>query len=216
MIDEIKRSKRRTLSITVTTEGKVVVHAPLKYPENKIYEFVESRSAWIEKCLQKYDGYTKTPENLNGYSFLLFGKNTKIVLTDKKFIRFDNENGVIYLPETDAKARLTKWLKDNAKRIIFDVCQKKAKVMGTNYTSLKVNSAKTRWGSCSAKNGLNFSFRLIYADREVLEYVVIHELSHTFYHDHSNRFWNKVEEFCPEWRRKRKWLKDNAFLMNIF
>ncbi len=156
------------------------------------------------------------PENLHGYTFLLMGKPTRICLTKESKIGYDGENSVVYLPEKNARQRLVKWLKENAKRIFTDVTQAQAKRMGTDFSSVSVSSARTRWGSCSGKNALRYTFRLLYCPKEIIEYVIVHELSHTRYKNHSASFWQEVETYLPDWKARRKWLKSHGALMEIF
>ena len=86
-----------------------------------------------------------------------------------------------------------------------------SKRMNVVPTAVKINGAKTRWGSCSSINSINFSWRLVMADVDVIDYVVVHELAHTRYHDHSPEFWRFVERMFPEYDAQRRWLKKNSF-----
>jgi len=156
------------------------------------------------------------PEELNGYTFLLLGRNVQIVLTESKNIVYDGENGIVYLPSKRARERLIKWLKENAQRIFLTVTEQKAKEMGVTFQSVSVTNAKSKWGSCSYDNKLRYTFRLLYAPKEVVEYVVVHELAHTKHKDHSKYFWAEVEKYVPDWKDKRKWLKVHGILMEIF
>ena len=75
---------------------------------------------------------------------------------------------------------------------------------------MRITGAKTRWGSCSGRNTLNFSWRLLAAEEDAVRYVVIHELAHTAEHNHSSRFWALVESACPDWRRQRESLRQTG------
>jgi predicted metal-dependent hydrolase len=109
-----------------------------------------------------------------------------------------------------------RWLKKYAKETFTRMTDIRAVEMGANYKAVAVSSAKTRWGSCSANNTLRFTFRLAYAPKEIIDYVVVHELAHTFHRNHEKAFWRTVEKYCPDWKVKRKWLKDHGYLMEIF
>ena len=85
-----------------------------------------------------------------------------------------------------------------------------APIMGVSYGSLRLSSAKTRWGSCSGKGNLNFHWKLILMPPEVLDYVVVHELAHLKEMNHSPRFWAVVEEVLPDYKERRQWLKENG------
>ena len=74
-------------------------------------------------------------------------------------------------------------------------------------SSVKINGAKTRWGSCSSKKNLNFSWRLVMADNDVIEYVVVHELAHLLQMNHSEKFWAIVKSVLPDYKQRQKRLK---------
>ena len=76
--------------------------------------------------------------------------------------------------------------------------------MGVSPAQIKITGAKTRWGSCSAKGNLNFSWRLMLADAREIDYVVVHELAHLREMNHSPRFWAVVEAALPDYRERRK------------
>lgn len=78
-----------------------------------------------------------------------------------------------------------------------------SKIMNVSPKSVKITSAKTRWGSCSSKNALCFSWRLMLRPEKAIDYVVIHELSHILHHDHSKEFWQTVEHYMPDYREAK-------------
>ena len=216
--DKIIRSNRKTLAVCIDPFQRVTVRAPQRCTQERIFSFLQEKEAWILRHLNKSKGagMRLPPENLDGYEFLLLGNTCKIVLVDSKKIAFDSENGNIYLPKEKAKERLQKWLKENAKRIFSTVTQQKAQEMGVAFQSVSVTSAKTRWGSCSGKNAIRYTFRLLYAPKEVIEYVVVHELAHVKHKNHSKAFWQEVERYVPDWKQKRTWLKERGYLTEIF
>ena len=155
-------------------------------------------------------------ENLQGFRFLLLGKERAIECVNETRIRFDGERNILFLPIKNARERLVKWLKENAGRILKQRTAEWAEKMNVQYSSVRVTSAKTRWGSCSYKNAINYSFRLIYAPKEIVDYVVVHELAHVRFKNHASAFWKEVETYMPDYREKRAWLKKNGILMRIF
>lgn len=156
------------------------------------------------------------PENLDGYTFLLLGKPTVICLHEDKKVGYDSESNRIFLPKERSKERLIKWLKENALRILTLATERKAAEMGVSYQSVSITSARTRWGSCSGVNALRYTFRLLYCPKEIIDYVVVHELAHTRHKNHSRLFWLEVEKYIPDWKSRRKWLKTHGILMEIF
>lgn len=98
-------------------------------------------------------------------------------------------------------------LKTRAKEIIPEKVKYFSSIMGVNPTRVSINSAKTRFGSCSSKTTLNFSCRLMSYDERAIDYVVVHELAHIVYHNHSKSFWALVEKYLPDYRDRKKLLK---------
>lgn len=212
------RSDRRTLSVGVDLFGRVTVRAPKNCGEARIIAFLKDKEAWITARVKQAEANaSRLPkEDLDGFRFLLLGRECTIALTDGKRVSFDEAAYTVYLPRERAKERLVKWLKENAKRIFAQTTERIAREMGVRYKSVSVSSATTRWGSCSGENAVRYSFRLLYAPKEVIEYVVIHELAHVKQKNHSRAFWAVVERYCPNWRPLRKWLKENVVLTRIF
>ncbi|MDO4966081.1 MAG: M48 family metallopeptidase [Lachnospiraceae bacterium] len=85
-----------------------------------------------------------------------------------------------------------------------------AEIIGVSYSRITIRNQKTRWGSCSAKGGLNFNCLLMLTPNDVIDYVVVHELCHRLEMNHSKAFWAHVEEVLPDYKKRRKWLKDNG------
>ncbi len=216
--DKIIRSNRKTLAISVDTFGRLIVRAPKRLSEERIFAFIREKESWIRKKQEekKGAGTALPPEDLNGYEFLLLGKTTKIILDDGKKVGYDAQENILYLPREKSRERLVKWLKENAKRIFTKVTVEKASEMQVGYKSVSVTSARTRWGSCAGDCSIRYTFRLLYCPREVIEYVVVHELAHIRQRKHSPKFWQEVEKYMPNWKPKRKWLKEHGILMEIF
>ena len=82
-----------------------------------------------------------------------------------------------------------------------------------DYGRIAIKAAKTRWGSCSAQGNLNFHWKLILMPPAILDYVVVHELAHRIEMNHSPRFWTQVERILPDYRERRRWLKENGGLI---
>ncbi len=93
--------------------------------------------------------------------------------------------------------------------ILKERCDYFAALMGLRYNALRIGGAKHRYGSCSGQNALSFTWRLMLAPQSVIDYVVIHELSHIVHKNHGLRFWKKVAAYCPNYKLERKWLREN-------
>ena len=215
---KIIRSNRKTLTISIDYNNRLIVRAPYRCGKERIFAFLQDKEAWILRKMSenKSAGIILPPENLHGYEFLLLGKKCKILLAAENRVVYDDDARVLYLPEKNAEKRLVAWLKENALRIFSTVTQRVAKRMETSYQSVSVSSARRKWGSCSFDNAIRYSYRLLYAPKEVIEYVAVHELAHTRYKNHSALFWAEVEKYSPSWKEQRTWLKYHGGLMKIF
>ena len=216
--DEIIRSNRKTLSVCIDCFGKLKVRAPRRCTDERIFAFLQEKEAWIVRQQAKMKGacIDLPEENLNGYSFLLFGEKHRITLVKDKYIRFDGDKKEIFVPEKNAKERLVKWLKENAKRILTEWTMRRVNEMNVQIKSVEISVARSKWGSCSFDNKIRYSFRLLYAPKDVIDYVIVHELAHVKEKNHSPAFWQEVAKWKSDYKGKRKWLKDHALLMHIF
>ena len=79
--------------------------------------------------------------------------------------------------------------------------------MGVTVKNITIKNQKTRWGSCSSKGNLNFNYQLYYMPQELMDYVVVHELAHRKYMNHSKEFWAEVKKYCPEYKERKNFLK---------
>ena len=101
-------------------------------------------------------------------------------------------------------------LREQARKLVTERVRYYAPIVGVTYGQIAIRTQHTRWGSCSSKGNLNFNCLLTLVPPEVLDYVVVHELCHRKELNHSARFWSQVEQFFPDYKAQRKWLKENG------
>lgn len=206
---ELIRSKRKTLAVLITEQGKVQVRAPLRLSEKQIREFVEKHRAFISKTAQERQSAWQEKASFSvtqGDTLLVFGREYPVRFAEKA--QFTGEYFEIPKGDFEAvKGQIIKEYKRLAQEWIPKRTYELAREIGVEPLSVRVNSAKTRWGSCSGKNALNFSWRLILADRDTIDYVIIHELCHIRHHNHSIAFWKMVEGFVPHYQTFQQNLK---------
>lgn len=106
--------------------------------------------------------------------------------------------------------RLEESLKKIVRNEISDLAHYMAKRIGRKINRISVRDTRSRWGSCSSTGNLSFSWRLVFAPRDVLEYVVAHEVAHLRHMNHSWRFWDTVEQICPDYEDAKEWLRQNG------
>ena len=213
-INKLIRSRRKTIALIVKPDGSLVVRAPLRASNRSIHEFIAKNSLWIErKQTQARAAVPPTPRRyISGEEFLYLGSAYPLeIVTDQEQSLLLNGN--FKLAESalvDAQAVFEGWYREHARRILVERVDCFARQHSFQYKRIGVTSARTRWGSCSAAASLSFSWRLILAPMQVVDYVVVHELVHTVFHDHSGQFWGRVEQICPDYREHRGWLKKNG------
>lgn len=217
-IKKIVRSRRRSLALIVTPQAELVVRAPLIMPRIVINNFIRRKINWIKRKIEaaqlQNQGF-KPKQFVNGEDFLYLGKTYRLKIVESKNIAISD---FLEFPRkflTQPKENLTEWYKLEAKERFLESAERYAQIMGLKYSKLKVSSAQKRWGSCTASNTLNLSWRLILAPQEIIDYVVVHELAHIQEKNHSCRFWNKVAAILPDYRLRKKWLRSNEHSLNI-
>jgi predicted metal-dependent hydrolase len=110
---------------------------------------------------------------------------------------------------------LTSWYITQARALITRQTERYAKEMKTDFKEITFSDTRSQWGRCTYDNRLQFSWRLIMAPLLVLNYVVIHELAHTFEKNHTQMFWMKVRNFNPSYRQQIKWLKEYGTTLKV-
>lgn len=108
-----------------------------------------------------------------------------------------------------AKKVFTDWYKKQARVVLEERVAHFSGLHNFQPKSIKITSAQKRWGSCTSKGNLNFSWRLVLAPMEVVDYVVVHELAHLNQPNHSKKFWDLVLKILPDYKKQRKWLRDH-------
>lgn len=173
----IVRSERKSISLQIDENLKATLRVPRRMSDAEIRRFLEEKSPWIEKHMQKMrerqEALRAEPEEL---------------LTVEE-LRELAQRAAEYIPEKTALY---------------------ASLIGVNYGRITIRNQKSRWGSCSSKGNLNFNCLLMLTPPEIIDYVIVHELCHRREMNHSPLFWHEVEKILPDYKRRRKWLKDNG------
>ncbi|MCL2808250.1 MAG: M48 family metallopeptidase [Coriobacteriia bacterium] len=210
----LARSNRKTLGLYIKN-GKLEVRAPLFVPKEKIDAFVRSKEKWIAGKLPKsyQDAQQRANFSLNyGDTVLYLGKEHPIVARLGDYIGFDDDLGQFFMPPhlspEHIKAAVVQIYRILAKHDLTNKVTYYAKHLNVVPMAVKINGAKTRWGSCSSKMNLNFSWRLIMADEATVDYVVVHELAHLIEMGHNERFWAIVASVLPDYKERQKQLKE--------
>jgi len=219
-IDKLIRSKRRSIGLEINDKAELIIRAPRFATNKQIEQAVESRRNWIEQkqklIRNKYSNY-KPKMFVEGEEFLYLWEKYPLSFADDEQLIFQFDEGFILSRKWEIKARplFIYWYKQEAKRIISSRVKQYAGNYGFNYGEIKITNARKRWGSCTGKNNLNFTWRLVLAPLQIIDSVVIHELVHTKIKNHSKKFWSEVYKIMPEYPLHNKWLKENGHLLNL-
>ena len=218
-IEKIVRSRRRTIALVITPDARLVVRAPLKAPVATIDEFVQKQQGWIRK---KVAEMKERPQALvhvyeEGEIFWFLGRSYPLHIVDDTGagVQRTDRLFVSRTIEPDIRSAIRRWYMAEAAKEIHSRCMWFSMMTGCSPASVRITDARQRWGSCTHKGGLNFSWRLIQAPLEIVDYVIAHELVHLRQPDHSPKFWAKVEALMPDYKRRREWLRENERLLRI-
>lgn len=203
------RSKRKSISAAAGEDGILTVRAPLYVTDKDIADFIEKYRNRItdmtEKALQRSekrnDMLSAVPKEIP-----YRGSMTKVEYTPP----YGYYDGVFHLPEKPL-GELIYGIKDlyrqTAKTIIIPRARFIAYNMKARPSNIRITNASKRWGSCSGKGSINFTAKLAAVDDECVKYVIVHELCHLTYMDHSKEFWAMVEKHLPDYRESEKRLE---------
>jgi len=218
-IDNLVRAKRRTIALIVERDGSLTVRAPRRATLNDIYGFIQEKTDWILRSREKLKAIKPIPKKayVDGERFLFLGQEyeLRLVPPQRPALTFDGGFTLSTSAQERGELAFTKWYKTQALTLFTERVNHYANLHRLIPKEVKVNSAKTRWGSCTSAGTLNFTWRLVMAPLEVIDYVVLHELAHLKVKNHSPRFWKLVESLCPDFKHHRKWLRDHGETMTL-
>lgn len=231
----IERTNRTTLSISIKDDASVLVKAPMFLSDAKIRELLDKKADWIieKRNLAKREQKIKIKrEYKNGATLPYLGKEYPIemILAKKSSVEllagenFSKEDSaydgkiVIKTSKTekeDIQKLLKKWYKKQTKEITSKRIAYYSSIINVTVTSIDIKSRKKEWGSCDNHGNITFNWKLGMAKPEAIDYVVVHELCHRKYMDHSKQFWKEVGKYIPDYKERQNWLRENAVNMNI-
>ncbi len=231
-VGEIKITRRkqcRRLCISVNMQKRVSISIPLRVSFSEGEKFLLEKLPWIKQNIIKIDSIT-SKNNIQ------YNENLNLSTRSRKFeILKENRNNFKLLVKPESYAIICPENIDlglsNNKLIISRIIKKCMRFeaseylpvrikelsenIGLNVTSVRINMARTRWGSCSFKNNINLNASLIMLPEELSDYVMLHELAHIKHKNHQQQFWNYLEKICPNAKIKAKKLR-NYRLNSIF
>jgi len=204
------RTRRRTLAVKITEQGEVEVRAPIRLPLAEIEGFLREKEDWIcrksgeaRKLARKKEKFSVTYGSL----LRLGGDTYPLLASERKGFGWDGQAKCFTAPpgldEDALKSGIIALYRDLARQYVTQEVRRQTVKIGVGPQKIRINSAASRWGSCSSTGNLNFSWRIIMADEGARRYIVIHEMCHLKEFSHAPDFWKLVSEYCPDYEAQR-------------
>ncbi|PTV96031.1 hypothetical protein C8J27_103363 [Rhodobacter aestuarii] len=202
----VRRSTRaRRFSLRVSRiDGAVTLTMPLRARMSEAVAFAQGQSAWLRGALEKLPSVRRPGF---GETLPFEGRDLRIEEARLRAPKVEGDRLLVPGGEERLGARLETFLKHCARMRLQEATERHAKVLGRPFKRITLRDTRSRWGSCAADGSLSYSWRLIMAPPEVLDYVAAHEVAHLAEMNHSPAFWAVVARLMPDYAPHRAWLK---------
>ncbi|MEH6579369.1 MAG: SprT family zinc-dependent metalloprotease [Amphritea sp.] len=224
---QVRRSNRRKTVAIEVRRNEVRVLAPTAVSDSWIDSFVAQKEDWIKKRLAEFAQYPEPeadPVIEEGSRLMLLGQSYSLHIRESNQssrVEVLSERIVLHLSgrlrrprDESIKQQLEGWYRQQAQAYIEQRVSYWAEVMNEQPSAIKVRSYRRKWGCCNSRGELRFNWLLIMAPPEIIDYVVIHELSHLKHMNHSARFWQRVVIYCKDFKQAQGWLKQEGYRLN--
>lgn len=223
----VRRDRKRTASIQVSPSNEVSIIIPKDLPNDKIASLIKRKTPWILSKI-KFNQEVKYPhkpkEFVSGEAFQYLGRNYRLKVTSGNQEKVELKNGRLNIQisspngicsDEELKSLLTDWYMTIAEKKLKERILRYTERLGVTFTSVTVKTFKRQWGSCSVKGELTFNWRIILAPVSIVDYVVVHELCHLIYNDHSAEFWKHLQRILPDYKTRKEWLRINGAMLMV-
>lgn len=200
------RAKRLSLRVS-RLDGRATLTLPSQIPERDGLAFLRSREKWLRRHLA--DIAPEQPVRLGG-TVPFRGRQLHIKAGPVSRAQLHGDNLIVPDDQAMVSKRVVAFLKLAARDALAGASDRYAAKLGRTYGRISLRDTRSRWGSCSSRGDLMYSWRLIMAPPAVLDYVAAHEVAHLQHMDHSPRFWAVVERLYPDQKVARRWLRENG------
>lgn len=205
-------SKAKRISIRVNHNGAELILPNKHYDLG--YKFLLSKEGWVRKKLQNVIKL----ESIDAKTIPIFGEIYSLQNIEANYCKviINNDLIEIYSNNSNDKSVLIKFLQDKLLLEITKLVDFFSAKYNLAFSKIRIMNNKNKWGSCSSKGVLSFNWRLVFASKDILEYLVVHEMCHIIEMNHSVRFWNLVEKLYPNYKLAKLWLKKNSVRLHQY
>lgn len=203
-------------------QGQISLHTPTRFPKQEAQRFVRQQSQWLERQQAAWQALPDAPDwrPVAGAEWPYMGKNVSLVFDESsRTVRHFDEQLILgcagLSDDTGRFRRLKQWYRRQAESHLAQQLELWSEHLGLQPNDCHIRRYKRRWGSCHANGRISLNWCLIMAPQAVIDYVIIHELCHLQYFNHSPDFWALVQRYCPEWRQHRRWLADHGHCLDF-
>jgi predicted metal-dependent hydrolase len=216
---DLEYSDRQTLGIEVHPNQRVLVKAPTGASISAIQSKVSNRASWIARQQRQFSTYAATlpaPEYVSGEGYRYLGRQCrlKVIKSDEKIVRLWAGRLEVHTPEIHQQDQIerlvNRWYRDRAQQIFserYQACVKIAAQYGiTHEQGFDLRNMEKRWGSCSIHGKIKLNPLLVSAPKDCIDYVIMHELCHLRFHNHSVDFYRLLSNLMPDWQKRKDYL----------
>ena len=214
---KVRRSdRRRTLGLTVDRGGELVIHSPAAETMYELEQWVRSKLLWVHRKLALKEVFApkrRGPEFVSGESFSYLGRSYRLAITthQEEPLQFDGRRFYLRRDErTGAGEHFRRWYISTGKDWLERRVWLLARRIGRNPAQIEVKDLGFRWGSCGRKGVVSFNWRLLQLPVRLVDYVIVHELTHLIEPHHGPTFWRALDCCLPDWRDRRGELRMKA------
>ena len=208
-----RKSSLKNTYINVDKSG-VVVKTNDVTTDEELEHYVIKKASWITKHLAGYKSQLDI-DIVTGARLFYLGKSYYVEVieaeTDEVMVEFIHSKFIIQAPvkchQTTLHKAVDMFYKERAIKKIMPLVRKWSNLMEVSPEHISFRKSEKRWGSCSPTNRISLNYHLMKINTSLIEYVVIHELSHIRYKNHSKEFWHEVQKFLPEYKTREEHIK---------
>lgn len=218
-IDILIRTNRKSISISISPQGELIIKAPRRCSLEYIQTVIAKKEDWINLHRQRVLENQNLNKSIFNHEDILFCGQVYHVVFDNKIKHITLENEYCIVPQKysdDLEKNLIKWYKKVAAPILRGRVEYFSNLMQLSPNKVRLSNARGCWGSCNSLGLVSLNWRLIMVPHDLIDYVVVHELAHLVQMNHSQLFWGVVKSVLPDFAVRRKALKKGDYLLSLY